>query len=69
MWQRPNAPLVGWLALTVVGFFLADNHLVALLAKSFIIAWALLELVSGVSYFRRILGAIVLAWAIIGMFG
>lgn len=66
IWQTPNIPLITWAVLTVlsllVGGRLADVFSWA--ASAALIAWSLLEVSKGSSYFRRALGLLVLAYAV-----
>lgn len=58
----PNIPLVGWLIFTLVGKFIRAGRLQntsEYLAFGFLFTWAWLEVYSGKSYFRRILGLLV----------
>ena len=61
--QLPNAPLVGWGIFMVAGWFLPDGGwgvAVQYLSFGFLFTWAWLELYSGRSYIRRLLGLAVL---------
>lgn len=70
VYQRPNALLIGWLALTLVSLFthggLAD--VLGYVAMAVLAAWALLEIFKGVNYLRRTLGAIVLILVVLAVF-
>ncbi|HMH31026.1 MAG TPA: hypothetical protein VK534_00940 [Methylomirabilota bacterium] len=62
-WQWPNLPLWVWIATTGLGFVLPAGGIanaVSLAGKAAIIIWALIEIIWGASYFRRLLGLIVL---------
>lgn len=66
IWQMPNAFLIGWAVLTVLCLFTSGK-----LSDYFggagdlsLVIWALLEIFKGVNYFRRLLGAVVLIFAI-----
>jgi hypothetical protein len=64
IWQTPNIPLWGWIICRVLGLVIKDGSVGTGLSKlgtSFLFAWALLELLKGESYFRRVVGALVLA--------
>lgn len=63
--QAPNSPLIGWLIFTFLSWIWSGNqptilHLFEVLSFGFIFTWAWLEIISGVNYFRRTLGALVL---------
>jgi len=65
--QFPSPLLIAWVVLLFVNFFLHDKH-VQLLQTTVLFVWAYLELTQGSSYFRKTLGAIVLAVIVIGSF-
>ena len=69
--QRPNAALAIWLVATVVGIVVdASGALwtaLTIIGTSALIIWAGDELLRGVNPFRRMLGAAVLAWTIVGL--
>lgn len=58
--QRPNLPLLVWLVATVLGRLLDAGWLKAVAVVALAV-WALLEVASGASPFRRVLGGVVLA--------
>jgi hypothetical protein len=63
--QRPNLPLSVGLTASVLGFvpLLAQLHeLLSWLAFGALFTWAWLELFSGDSPFRRLLGLVILLW-------
>ncbi|GHA73800.1 hypothetical protein [Cognatilysobacter bugurensis] len=63
--QLPNVPLIGWLVLRVAAWLIPPGHAERLcdaFADGFMFTWAYLELARGDSPFRRVLGAVVLAW-------
>jgi hypothetical protein len=63
VWQTPNLPLWSWLVLTILAHVVPSAHgksVLGYLATSFLFVWAYLELRSGLSYFRRSVGLIVL---------
>jgi hypothetical protein len=64
VWQFPNPALWVWLAATVLRRSPYDSRDAELrwIGSGALIAWALDELVRGASPFRRVLGAVVLAW-------
>lgn len=63
LWQAPNISLLAWGASAVLGRILPDGELrriVGYAGSAAIVVWALLEVFTGVSYFRRFLGVVVL---------
>lgn len=69
--QVPNGLLSVWLALVIATYVLRNTHIGAdlgLLQSAILFTWAYLELVTGASHFRRLLGGVVLAVVIIGFF-
>jgi len=72
LFQFPNAPLLGWLVCYALQHFFHDGTTAregfTTLANSFLFVWAYLEIVSGFSYFRRGLGAIILLFLTVGFF-
>lgn len=69
IWQRPNAFLLTWIVVTVLGLFMPYNEIkttLGIIGTIAIIIWALWEMYSGVNRFRRLLGALVLLASIVG---
>jgi hypothetical protein len=66
IWQTPNAFLIGWAVLTVLCLFTSGklSDYFGWAGDISLVIWSLLEIFKGVNYFRRILGVIVLAFAI-----
>ena len=65
--QRPNFAIVAWAVLLVASRLVADERWRALLgffSAAFLFTWAYMELVSGDSRFRRVLGGAVLGWMV-----
>jgi hypothetical protein len=65
--QKPNLPIVVWLAATLINLIPTTDNIHALadaIAFGSLFTWAWLELFQGVNYFRRALGFIVLIGAI-----
>lgn len=68
LFQRPNVPIIVWflsmiLALVTTNPAIHDRFM--LLATIALVTWALMEIIWGDSYFRRVLGAIVLTIVVI----
>ena len=66
--QPPNVPIIGWLVLLIASNLVVDGPLQTVLAffsSAFLFTWAYLELTQGASYFRRTLGAAVLAYLVV----
>jgi hypothetical protein len=68
LWQLPNPALCVWLVAVVLGRFdLSAAHTTAVdgVRHGALLVWALDELVRGSSPFRRLLGAVVLAFQLV----
>jgi hypothetical protein len=69
--QTPNAPIIIW-ALTRVYSTLnlsaQATHSLEQISSAFLIVWAYLEITSGSSSFRRVLGTIVMISTLVGFF-
>jgi hypothetical protein len=68
VWQTPNLPLIGWFVFMIVAKILdsgATKNSLQFLSTAFLFTWAYLEITSGVSYFRRLLGLVILAGIIL----
>ncbi len=66
--QNPNAPLIIWLILTIFNHFVHNDpveQVTRVVATTALFIWALLEIVSGASPYRRVLGTIVLSFIVI----
>jgi hypothetical protein len=64
LWQTPNIPIIGWFVCLVSSHFIPAGVMkagFASLSTAFLFTWAYLEITGGASYFRRVLGAVVLA--------
>jgi hypothetical protein len=71
IWQAPNIPLIGWLVFKLLSIVLSQGHLkdgFGLISSAFIFTWTYLEITDGASYFRRLLGLIVMAVLVVGFF-
>lgn len=68
--QFPNAPLLVWLAATLIRLVLprqgAVDTALSVLATAGLVVWSLLEIARGESPFRRVLGAVVLLAVALG---
>lgn len=63
VWQNPNLPLIIWFVCTILGYVFSAgklNEFLEILAFGAIFTWSWLEITSGVNYFRRSLGMVVL---------
>ncbi len=62
MWQTPNVALLVWLAAIIASRFThgTAHTIISSLGTTAIIIWAILEIISGASPFRRMLGLVVL---------
>lgn len=67
--QPPNAPILIWFGLTVIKPLLPENtmfyQIVTVVAFGALFTWAWLEISSGVTYLRRLLGGIVMVVSVI----
>ena len=67
----PNGLLLAWLLIVIIGMLVNDEALknsLGRLNNAVIFVWAYLELTTGVSYFRRVLGGFILLVITIGYF-
>lgn len=66
LFQSPNVPIIVWVLASLAARFThgTTRSRFELLAFVAIIVWALLELGWGSSYFRRVLGFVVLAFSV-----
>jgi len=67
IWQTPNPPLVVWLVFAVLSHLLHAGRWrssASAVSKGALITWAVLEIYSGASPFRRVLGTAVLIFSI-----
>lgn len=67
IWQTPNVPLSLWFVATATAMIIkhgSTNKLMSSLAFGAIFTWAYLEISNGRSYFRRLLGVVVLVFSI-----
>jgi hypothetical protein len=71
LWQRPNLPLTLWAAGTILSkFVLAKpwHSVLTVTASLALTAWAVLEIGWGASYFRKVVGGIVLIYTVVTRF-
>jgi hypothetical protein len=64
---RPNAPIIIWAIAALSARLITHGNIhsaLGIIAFVLIVIWALLEILQGVNYFRRVLGAVVLAFTI-----
>ncbi|HET8991706.1 MAG TPA: hypothetical protein VFN31_01580 [Candidatus Saccharimonadales bacterium] len=61
IWQTPNAYIIGWAVLTIISLFVTGTiaNIFTWLGIAALVIWAALEILKGVNYFRRALGAVV----------
>jgi hypothetical protein len=69
IWQTPNAFLIAWAVLTVLSLLFRGrtSDYISWAAHASLIIWSLWELFKGANYFRRILGLVVLIFAIMSL--
>ncbi|HEX5744293.1 MAG TPA: hypothetical protein VFX84_02470 [Candidatus Saccharimonadales bacterium] len=69
VWQTPNAWLIAWAVSTTLSLFfggvIGDGFF--WIGSALLVVWSFLEIFQGSSYFRRVLGLAVLAYAIATM--
>ena len=65
--QWPNAPIIAWAGLSIAAHASrgAWAEYFGLLATAALVTWAWLEVTQGDSPFRRVLGALALAWVLL----
>ena len=71
VWQTPNVPLVGWLSCLVIVHLVPSGSFksgISSLGTAFLFTWAYMEITGGASYFRRVLGSVVLVSVLVGFF-
>ena len=71
MWQFPNIPLIGWLVFMIVAMLVNYGRWhndAEFLSAALLYTWAYLEIRSGVSWFRRVLGGVVLIYIVVSHF-
>lgn len=69
IWQRPNIFLITWFVCTVINLVLSYSFLkqaLGLIGLVALFVWSLWEVTTGVNYFRRLLGLIVLVLLLAG---
>lgn len=69
IWQTPNAWLIGWAVSTTLSLFFGGivGDVFFWIGSVLLVVWSFLEIFRGSSYFRRVLGLAVLAYAIAAM--
>ena len=67
LFQWPNFPLSIWIVCTIATKFVSGTaqNTLGIIAAVSLTVWALLEISSGVNYFRRLLGLFMLTYIII----
>lgn len=71
IWQWPNLPLVGWFVCFVLAIIFSDYSIKSTfqdLSRMFLFLWAYLEIKSGLSSFRKLLGVVVMVLVVITLF-
>ena len=67
----PNIPLIGWIVFKVIALVVTKGRIHTgseLLSMALLYTWAYMEIMSGVNYFRRLLGLIVLTMIVISYY-
>lgn len=63
VWQKPNKFLIVWFVTTVLTWFTPAGwfeRIVGTISLAALVVWAIIEVFSGVNYFRRTIGFLVL---------
>jgi hypothetical protein len=71
IWQAPNLPLIGWFCFMLASKLASHGTAksgMQFLSSAFLFTWAYLEIKSGDSYFRRLLGTVVFLMLVVGHF-
>jgi hypothetical protein len=70
IWQVPNLPITAWAIFTIAGRITQGplHKVFSVCAAASLLIWAVLEIASGASYFRRLLGLAVLAATMYSLF-
>ena len=72
LWQFPNALLFAWIFFAVVALVFQSvvpiKHGFDRLASAVLFAWSYQEITTGVNYFRRTLGLVVMGLVVYGFF-
>ena len=67
--QLPNVPISVWLGCTVLAKFISSpatvHHIFEAVGFGALFTWAWLEISQGTTYFRRILGSVVLVYSVV----
>jgi hypothetical protein len=67
----PNPPLIGWLASLLASWVVSGSSIktdFSQLSRLFLFTWAYLEIVHGTSYFRQLLGVVIMVVVLMGVF-
>jgi hypothetical protein len=67
----PNVPIIGWAIFKLIALLVTKGRIhngSEQLSMALLYTWAYLEITSGVNYFRRLLGLIVLSALVVGYF-
>jgi len=68
--QTPNYPIIVWAICAILQMFTLPEQVLAVisyLGSSFLFYWAWLEITSGVNYFRKALGVVILFASVIAL--
>lgn len=70
LWQSPNVQLAAWFILYLISKFVGDINIkssLSLFANLFLVWWAIKEVIWGINYFRRALGAAIIALLVLNL--
>ena len=71
VFQKPNVPIMMWFVCKVLAYVATTEHAkhaLSTLSTAFLFTWAYLELTKGGSYFRMLLGLVVLVSTVFTIF-
>lgn len=70
VYQNPNLSLAAWATLTVISLMTSGriSDFSSMFASAALLIWAALEVLSGVNYFRRGLGAVVFVFSLLSLY-
>jgi hypothetical protein len=66
IWQTPNVWLISWAVLTFLSLFFTGTpaKFMSWAGEAVLLIWAVLEIIGGVNYFRRLLGLLVFVYTV-----
>lgn len=66
IWQSPNIILIAWFVTALLTYFVSEStkYIFENMSSALLLSWALIEILWGVNYFRRLLGLVVLGFVV-----